>query len=519
MTPRSMTDGPLGDGPRSETAAPLMALAQRVIRSDTGAYERALLRYVSHDQGLVAHDGIRRRYLETLRRLALRLDAGPVVLAGEALDATTRDALRTALARLLGDPPADEGRFRELGLLPELPQLLAQELHLYRDDYLAFVAALPRAGRYRPRYMNLGPSGRCNLRCPSCILWGALFAGGDGVGVTEEAVLAHLSEAEERGDPSGISLCIGEPTAHLPLLDGVLDRVRVSSRLQLRSFVTNGRFARHPEGARKVWERVLTHLGAEKAARCVFALSSNVELDGQGVHPEHTVNALEAFGEVMPNAEVFVQILRDAGYPARRQELLDRLVARELLTPEGISSADGSEEPGYPLATGTRLRFSAMARMPAIGSATGETTYDPGVAYLDPTQEGPFPGLFMGTSDEPGEETDDAPAERIALGPDGLFYVDYHFMVRRARPLGRSLDEAVESFERDPLLTRLQRRGGLNDVLDAYERLDAADRPYPNLREMIGRYATVSMAAANVIFADDPLALRLARQLVVSGSA
>ena len=39
----------------------------------------------------------------------------------------------------------------------------------------------------------------------------------------------------------------------------------------------------------------------------------------------------------------------------------------------------------------------------------------------------------------------------IALSPDGWFYPDYHFMVRRARPLGRTLTAAVESFERDPM--------------------------------------------------------------------
>ena len=216
---------------RAEDRTRLLRLAQRLIADDPAAYERALVRYLHHDRRFVDDPTVRARWFATAERVRARL-------AGQIDD--TLQPVAAALGQVLDERPRAEERFQEIGLPPELVSLLAQQLGVYREAYLAHVAGLPTTGDYAPRYLNLGPSGRCNLRCPTCILWGALFRGDSGQGLDRAAVLGHLDDAARLGDDVGLSLCIGEPTVNLPLLDAVLERVRTSPTLSLRSFITNG---------------------------------------------------------------------------------------------------------------------------------------------------------------------------------------------------------------------------------------------------------------------------------------
>lgn len=489
----------------------LSTFAAALVHRDPLAYERALARYVDHDQRLV-HDGpVRDRFGATVRAVRAALAADPDG-ADRRLgsDGAVRAALDKALGRLEAGLPRQESAFQAVGLPPELVTLIAAQLGVFRPAYEAFVAGLPRSGTYRPRYLNVGPTGRCNLTCPGCILWGALFAE-DGAGrVPPDALEGHFADAERLGFPEGVSFCIGEPTADLRALDRALDRVRASGRLYARSFVTNGRFARSEDAAARVWSRVLAHLGPEKTRRCVFAVSSNRELTAQGVGPEHAVHAVAAFRAVMPNELVVIQIVRDEGYAPQRAELLERFVARGLLSRAELAAAPTRDARGFRLDGGLRLVFSGMQKMPAAGRPGAELVPDPwqGALGLETFADPQAPGLFMGRDDDPA-----APHEsvaRITLGPDGWFYPDYHFLARRARPLARTLPEAIERFERDPILTLLQRRGGWKALVEAWDRVPPDERPLADLRPYLARYPTVSAAAAGVVFGDEDLALRVA---------
>jgi len=494
----------------------LVAFCAELIEQDPPAYERALARYAHHDRRFVDDGPIRTRFLAVLERVARRLAEAPEASA-HLLGASpqTLASLIEALQALGQEQPRQEEAFQRQGLLPELLTLIAQRLGLFREEYLELVARLPERFGYSPRYLNFGPSGRCNLRCRDCILWGALFQNPLARGLADAQVLRHLDDAEELG-VHGLSFCIGEPTVNLDLLDRVLRRIQSSPTLQARSFVTNGLFARQPERARAVWRRILDALGPEKTVACTFAISSNPELAAQGVLPEHAVNAVEAFQEVMPNGEVLVQLIRDEGYASSQQQLLDLLFDRGLLSRMPDLQGGRTLVRRVRLSQGTDLVFSVMAKMPAINSPTAEQEYDPYVFYVDPESIAthPLPGIFMRTNSDPLDEEQAQDAARIALGPDGLFYLDYHFMVRQVRPLGQTLPEALASFRKDPLLHLLTQIGGLNRALALYDALPPDERPLPDLLATIGRYSTVSMVAANVLYGDEDLARRLLERLL-----
>lgn len=494
----------------------LAELTRRLIQSDPPSYERAMNRYLDHDCRFGQEGPVREHYFATLDRVLGRLRQSPEE-AAELLGAVSAEelqALTSALQRISAARPCGEEPFRQLELLPELVMLLAQRLGIFREDYLRFIETLPPRGGYSPRYMNFGPSGRCNLRCRDCILWGALFQGHRAHGVPLDRLLEQLEEAEKLG-VHGLSFCIGEPTVDLPYLDRVLDRVRCSEKLYARSFVTNGLFGRKPERAQAVWQRILTHLGPEKTARCVFAISANPHLEEQGVLTEHTVVAIAAFGQVMPNPLLIVQLIREDGYWTTQDRLLELLVQQGLLDEVPATTDPTNVLRLVKLKSGLELLFSVMAKMPAVNSSDGERLDDPWLFYLDPDalDSQPMPGLFMRMNADPLEEGSPQTSQRIALGPDGQYYADYHFMVRQVRPLGSSLGQALESFGKDPILTRLENVGGLNEVLAAYHALPPEQRPINDLRSWVGRYSTVSMVAANVLFGDEDLALRLARAL------
>ncbi len=489
----------------------LTDLAKRLISEDPPAYDRALMRWMDHDARYLDDPVVAKEYLGNLRELhELASSPGPLpwLTPGE------QGAIARATGELLQAYPPPPEAFQQTGLLPELVALLAQKLGIFRRRYLAFVETLDPTGRYHPQYMNFGPTGMCNLRCADCILWGALFTGQARGKLPLEGVLAHLADAERVG-VHGLSMCIGEPTYDVPYMERVLERIRESSSLYLRSFITNGLFGRSRERSIDVWSRILAALGPEKTKRCLFAISSNPELIRQGVAREHTVQAVQTFLEVMPNDLVIVQMIRDEGYLELQRELLEIMVGVGLVAPESTEGSGERLVRTVPTTNGRTVYFSVMAKMPAIASPDGEREYDPYVFYLDPDalSRAEFPGLFMPVVRKPDPDIGEEDRERISLGPDGLFYVDYHFMVRRVRPLGETLPEALESFRKDPLLTLLSQEGGLNRVLDAYQSMPADMRPIHDLVRLVGEYSTVSMVAANVIFGDEDIALRLARWL------
>ncbi len=503
-------------GTAAERSGVLVDLMHDLIALDTPGYERALVRFMDHDRRFGGDDVVRSWFLRTLGRVHARLAQTPPEHTGLPLDGPRRAALVAALGELVSAAPADEGAFQRRNILPEMVTWLAQRLGLFSEDYQRFVNTLPSRGAYRPRYLNFGPTGLCNLRCADCILWGALFRRGAGRGVSIDTVLDHLDDAEQAGGV-GLSFCIGEPTVDMAGLEAVLARVAGSERLSARSFVTNARFGRTRDRALGVWRRVLAALGAEQTASCAFAVSVNAELARQGVDLGHAVTALDAFLEVMPNDLVIAQLIRDDGYLQLQQELLAALHAAGLLAAD-VSPSEGD---GRSLVRTVRLKddrqliFSVMAKMPPINRPGAEQAPDPYVFYLDPEEvfAGQVHGLFGRRG---GQGTSEAAAggnQRMALGPDGVFYLDYHFMVRAARPLGRTFGEATASFGRDPILTRLVADGGLGHVLQAYQQMPPEQRPIQDLAPLVGRYSTVSMAAANVLFGDEDLALRLARWL------
>jgi len=492
----------------------LAALTQRIIAADPPSYERALARYVDHDQRFATDPAVRAELEQSLAGLHAAL-SDEAAAAGPLLDARPPEleALAAAIGRLHASSPRSEEDFHAVGLLPELVALLAQKLGVFRRVYLDYVATLPPTGAYAPRYLNFGPSGLCNLRCEDCILWGALFTGPRHRPLASQGLHELLDDAERSGVHS-LSFCIGEPTLDLALLEAALLRVRASATLQARSFVTNGLFGRDPARARSVWSRVLAALGEEKSRSCAFAISANPELVRQGVLPAHTIEALAAFCEVMPNELALLQLIRDEDTLETQRTLVELLVQRGLLRPEHCPADLGAGlVRELPLVGGKRLVFLVMAKMPAINSPGGELASDPYVFYINPAalQRRPFPGLFMPMNAQAGDLDEGERSERISLGPDGQLYADYHFMVRQVRPLGRTLPEAIEAFRRDPLLSALAQPGGLNDLLAAYHAMPLEQRPIHDLTELLGRYSTVSMAAANLLFGDEDMALRLAR--------
>lgn len=500
----------------AEQSVVLADLMHDFIALDTPAYERALVRFLDHDRRFGSDGPVRQHFLSTLGRVRERLDAVDPRDTGLPLDGGRRAALLAGLGELRRAQPRDEDAFRRLNVLPEMITWLAQRLGVFGEDYRAYVDTLPRRGSYRPRYLNFGPTGLCNLRCADCILWGALFRNGAGRGVPLPQVLTHLDDAEQAGGV-GLSFCIGEPTTDMATLEAVLARVARSEVLSARSFVTNARFGRTRERAVAVWQRILASLGAERAAGCVFAVSVNPELTRQGVDPAHAVRVIDTFLEVMPNDLVIVQLIRDEGYLEQQRELLELLGEAGLLAGDApvTEAGAGSLVRSTPLRGGRQLVFSVMAKMPPINQPGAEQRPDPYVFYLDPEAVlcGDVRGLFMRRGGSGASEEAAQGNQRLALGPDGAFYLDYHFMVRAVRPLGRSFAEAMASFERDPILTRLVPEGGLGAVLQAYQEMPESERPILDLGPLVGRYSTVSMAAANVLFGDEDIALRLARWL------
>ncbi len=87
----------------------------------------------------------------------------------------------------------------------------------HREHYYEAIARLPELNDYQPSYITMGPTGKCNVVCPDCIIGGAIFIKERQHLHKREDVLPHLAEAASLG-VERVSFCIGEPTYNIPLL-------------------------------------------------------------------------------------------------------------------------------------------------------------------------------------------------------------------------------------------------------------------------------------------------------------
>ena len=416
---------------------------------------------------------------------------------------------------------------RELsGIGMELPIALHRlECGGFHERYEGLIAELGHQNEYRPNYIAMGPTGRCNVQCPDCIIGGAIFKKHRQTLRIFEDIRPYLQQAEEHG-LSSISLCIGEPTWSMPLLGETLDFVRQSPGLRLRSLVTNALFARSPERARYFLNELRARLGDQKARECVLGISLNPDLISVGVPVRATANLIEAFGQVFPNHRLVIQLILDEGFHKPQNALFSELGRRGLL-PGHLDlrlPVEGCHA-RIDLSDGTRMLTSVMLKQPSLhnpwaraGAMEGST--DPWVRYFtrDALEHLALKGLY---TYEGGEDADEADTglivHRITLGPDGLLYPDYHFMVAGARPLGRSMGEAIDSFRRDPILSLLLQRGGANVLLATYMSIPPEERLIADLYEPALSCSTTGMLAANVLFGDYEVAGQLAVRLLTCG--
>ncbi len=390
-----------------------------------------------------------------------------------------------------------------------------------RARYEALVASLDETNAFQPRYLILGPTGRCALRCPECIIGGAIFDKGRQVLRTAADVIPYLAEAEAAGVRQ-LSFCIGEPTFSRRILYEVLDRVRTSPTLTVRSLVSNGLLGRHLPIARRFFEDLRAHLGEDKARALLFGLSLNDDLRAQGITEAYTANMIEAFGAVFPGRALVLQVIQGEGFHRIQNALIAELGARGLLADAEakILPSEGTH-PRLELENGTTLIVSAMRRQPSLHLASAPNrTADPWVRTIPRAVLEGFPLKGLYTYEEEGVlpvHGEELSVHRLTLGPDGLLYPDYHFMVAGTRPLGRHLSEAISTFRRDPILGLLLERGGLNALLATYQAIPASERKVEDLIASALCCTTPGMVAANVIFGDWEVALQLLERLLTCG--
>jgi hypothetical protein len=390
----------------------------------------------------------------------------------------------------------------------------------FREAYHEAIAGLPPFSDYHPRYITMGPTGKCNVTCPDCIIGGAIFIKERQLLRGSDDVLPFLAEAESlRVDR--VSFCIGEPTYNTRVLFDAFDRIRVSPSLEARSMVTNGLFAKRLDKAVAFFEELRERLGADKARRLMVGVSLNDDLERVGVPVSATANVLEAYGQVFPNHRIVLQIILDAGCHRIQNALFEELGRRGLL-PDWEARVLPSEgcHAELRLTSGLRVIVSQMRKQPSLHNPWARPGDDPWVRYY--TDEAltsvALKGLYTYEDDEEQEPGEGGlVVHRVTLGPDGVLFPDYHFMVASARPLGTSLASAVASFRQDPILGMLLRRGGINLLLSTYMGIPASERLVADLYEPARRCSTTGMIAANVIFGDDEVALQLLERLLTHG--
>lgn len=390
----------------------------------------------------------------------------------------------------------------------------------HREHYYEAIARLPELNDYQPSYITMGPTGKCNVVCPDCIIGGAIFIKERQHLHKGEDVLPYLVEAAERG-VDRVSFCIGEPTYNPKILFEAFDVIRERPAMSARSMVTNGLFARKYEKGLQFFRELREHLGDEKAEKLMVGVSLNDDLEKVGVPVEATANVLQAYGEVFPNHRIVLQLILDEGFHRIQNALFEELGRRGLLADwERFVLPSEGTHPELRLENGLRVIVSQMRKQPSLHNPWARPGDDPWVRYY--TREAltgvALKGLYTYEDDEEQEPGEGGiVVHRITLGPDGVFFPDYHFMVAETRPLGTSVASAIESFRQDPILTLMLRRGGINLLLSTYMSIPEEERLIRDIYEPALHCSTTGMIAANVIFGDYEVALQLADRLMRHG--
>jgi len=474
-------------------------------------------KWESHYARYASDEVVGVRYGETCVEVLRRLEDGP---AG----AITRDddadeAAELAHAIITGQLGPSEVRAR-YGLGMETPLFLHRLTGGHRDAYYGAISKLPPLNDYRPSYITMGPTGKCNVVCPDCIIGGAIFIKDRQKLHQSDDVLPYLTEADQTG-VHRVSFCIGEPTYNTRILFSAFDRIRESHHLEARSMVTNGLFARKLDKAVGFFEDLREHLGHDKAEKLMVGVSLNDDLMNVGVPVEATANVLEAYGKVFGAHRIVLQLILDEGYHRIQNALFTELGRRGLLADSEryLLESEGCHAE-LRLTSGLRVIVSQMRKQPRLHNPWARPGDAPWVRYY--TREAltsvALKGLYTYEDDEEQEPGEGGlVVHRVTLAPDGLLFPDYHFMVANARPLGASLASAIASFRQDPILSLLLRRGGVNLLLSTYMSIPAKDRLIADLYEPATHCSTTGMVAANVIFGDYEVALQLADRLMTQG--
>lgn len=407
-----------------------------------------------------------------------------------------------------------------VGLGPELALVLHRLTGGHREAYYEAIANLPELNDYRPSYITMGPTGKCNVVCPDCIIGGAIFIKERQQLHKGDDVLPYLAQAEEVG-VGRVSFCIGEPTYNPKVRFAAFEKIRDSARLEARSMVTNALFARKLDKAIAFFEELKVSLGPEKAKKLMIGVSLNDDLEKVGVPVEATANLLEAYGLVFPNHRLVLQLILDAGYHHIQNKLFMELGRRGLLADSEryLLESEGCH-PELWLTNGLRVIVSQMRKQPSLHNPWARPGDDPWVRFYtdEALSSVALKGLYTYEDDEEQEPGEGGLiVHRVTLGPDGVLFPDYHFMVADARPLGTTLPSAIASFRRDPILSLLLRRGGVNLLLSTYMSIPPHERLIADIYEPARACSTTGMIAANVLFGDYEVALQLAGRLMTHG--
>lgn len=446
-----------------------------------------------------------------------RLEHGP---AGAITSAADADEAADFLYGIVTGKVGPSDARRDLGHGLELALVIHRLTGGHRDAYYEAIARLPELNDYQPSYITMGPTGKCNVVCPDCIIGGAIFVKERQALKTSEDILPYLAQAEQHG-VNKLSFCIGEPTYNTKILFEAFDQIRDSATLEARSMVTNGLFARKLEKADAFFDELKVHLGPEKAKKLMVGVSLNDDLEKVGVPVEATANVLEAYGKAFPSHRIVLQLILDQGYHRIQNELFAELGRRGLLAnPEKYHLDSEGTHPGFELTSGLRVIISQMRKQPSLHNAWARPGDDPWVRYytMEALTTVALKGLYTYEDDEEQEPGEGGIiVHRVTLGPDGVLFPDYHFMVAGARPLGTSVETAVKSFRQDPILSAMLRRGGINLLLSTYMSIPASERLIADIYEPALHCSTTGMIAANVIFGDYEVALQLADRLLTHG--
>ena len=284
-------------------------------------------KWSGHYQRYAQDEMVGQRYGELCVEVLRRFENGPAGLVTSAEDAD--EAAELVYGIVTGRVGPHEMRAMT-GLGMEVPLILHRVTGGHREAYYEAISGLPDLNDYQPSYITMGPTGKCNVVCPDCIIGGAIFIKERQALQKSDDVLPYLAQAESVGVDK-VSFCIGEPTYNTKILFEAFDKIRDSARLEARSMVTNGLFARKIDKALSFFEDVKAHLGPEKAQKLMVGVSLNDDLERVGVPVEATANVLEAYGRVFPGHRIVLQLILDQGYHRIQNELFRELGRRGLL--------------------------------------------------------------------------------------------------------------------------------------------------------------------------------------------